>query len=70
MVEVQQTDCYKQFERLFVCLRFSECSEGLFSVQVPLRSSTQTCVQRVLDKLYEAFGVVVLRTTPIFIIYI
>ena len=47
MVEVQLTDGYKQLERLLVCLRPSDCIEGLFSV-----------LQRVLDKIYEAFGVV------------
>ena len=62
MVEVQRTDCYKQLEQFLVCLHPSECIEGLFSVQVPLHSSAQMCVQRVLNKLYEAFEVVALWT--------
>ena len=60
MVELQQTDSFKQLERLLACLPPSECIEGLFSVQVHLHSSTQMCVQRVFDQLYEAFEVVVL----------
>ena len=60
MVELQQTDSYKQLERLLACLPPSECIEGLFSVQVHLHSSTQMCVERVLDKLCGAFEVVVL----------
>ena len=59
-VEVQQTDSYKQLEWLLVCRRASECIEGLFSVQVHFHSSTQMCIHRVLDKLYEALEVVVL----------
>ena len=59
-VVVLQTDSYKQLERLLVGLPPSECIEGLFSVLVHLCSSTQLCVQRVLDKLYEALEVVVL----------
>ena len=62
MVEVQLTDGYKQLERLLVCLRPSDCIEGLFSVQVDPHSSMQMCVQRVLDKLYENFEIVVLST--------
>ena len=62
MVEVQRADSFKQFERLLVCLRLSEHTESLFSVQVHLHSSVPLCVQRVLDKLCEAFEVVVLRT--------
>ena len=60
MVELQQTDSYRQLERLLACLPPSECIEGLFSVQVYLHLSTQMCIQRVLDKFYEAFEVVVL----------
>ena len=60
-VVVLQTDSYKQLERLLVCLRPSECIEGLFSVQVHRHSSTQMYVQRVLNKLYEAFEVVLLE---------
>ena len=61
MVEVQRTDSFKQLERLLVCLRSSECIEGLFSVQVHLNASMQMCIQRVLDKLDEALKVVLLE---------
>ena len=54
MIEVQQTDSYKQLERLLVCLR-PEHFEDLFSVQVHFHLSAQMCVQRVFDELYEAF---------------
>ena len=54
---VLRTDSIKQLEQLLVCLCPSEYIEGLFSVQVHLHSSTQMCVQRVLDKLYEALEV-------------
>ena len=60
-VPVLQTDKYKQLNRLLVCLRPSECIEGLFSVQVRLHSSMQMFVQRVLDELYEALRVVLLE---------
>ena len=40
MVEVQRTDSNKQLERLLVCLRPSECIEGLFSVSSPLERAT------------------------------
>ena len=59
MVKLQQTYSYKELERLLACVHPSECIEGLFSVQVHLHSSTQMCVQRVFDKLYEPFEVVV-----------
>ena len=60
MVEVQRTDSYKQLERLLACLHPSDCIESLFSAQVRFLSSAQLCIQGVLDKLYEAFEVVVL----------
>ena len=53
MVEVQRSDGYKQLEWLLVCLRPSECIEGLFSVQVH-HSNAQ------IDELHEALEVVVL----------
>ena len=61
MVELQQTDSYKQLERLLACLPPYECTEGCFQFRFRvIRLSAQMCIQRVLDKLYEVFEVVVL----------
>ena len=46
--------------RFIVCPHPSEYIEVLFSVLVHLPSSVQLCVQRVLNRLYEALEVVVL----------
>ena len=52
----------KQLKRLLVCLCPSDCIEGLFLVLANLHLSALMCIHSVLDKLCDAFGVVVLWT--------
>ena len=59
-IVVLRNDSIKQLEQLLVCLCPSEYIEVLFTVYVHLHLSAQMCIQGELDKLYEAFEVVVL----------